>query len=58
MRMWENNTPREYVLGLYKFLNTMGYTVVGIDAAIEHEAQKRKVKTVDVPAKKARPYLR
>ena len=57
LRVWEANTPREYVLRLYKFLNTMGYTVVGIDAAIEREAQKRKATAMDVPvpAKRARP---
>jgi hypothetical protein len=42
MRQWEANTPREYVLRLYKFLNQCGYTVVGIDAQIEREAKKRK----------------
>ena len=54
---WEANTPREYVLLLYKFLNTMGYTVIGIDAAIKREVQKRKATTVDVSisAKKGRP---
>jgi len=34
MRAWEGNTPREYVLRLYKFLNLSGYTVVGIDARL------------------------
>jgi hypothetical protein len=42
MRTWEANTPREHVLRLYKFLNLSGYTVIGIDAAIEREAKKRK----------------
>jgi hypothetical protein len=42
MKTWEANTPREYVLRLYKFLNLCGYTVIGIDAAIEREAKKRK----------------
>ena len=42
MRTWEANTPREYVLRLYKFLNLSGYTVIGIDAAIEREVKKRK----------------
>src|SRR5215469_15696726 len=42
MRQWEAATPRESVLQLYKFLNQCGYTVVGIDAAIEREAKKRK----------------
>jgi hypothetical protein len=55
MRVWEANTPREYVLRLYKFLNTMGYTVVGIDAAIEREVRKRRASAVDSPTKKTRP---
>jgi hypothetical protein len=57
MRIWEANTPREYVLRLYKFLNAVGYTVIGIDAAIEREVQKRKAPAVDVSisAKKGRP---
>jgi hypothetical protein len=55
MRMWEANTPHEYVLRLYKFLNTMGYTVVGIDAAIEREVRKRKASAIDSPTKKSRP---
>jgi hypothetical protein len=57
LRAWEANTPRDYVLRLYKFLNTMGYTVVGIDAAIEREVQKRKATNADVSiaSKKARP---
>ncbi len=42
MRTWEAKTPREYVLRLYKYLNQCGYTVVGIDAAIEREAKKRR----------------
>jgi hypothetical protein len=41
MRAWLNNTPREYVLRLYKFLNSTGITVAGIDAAIEREAKKQ-----------------
>jgi len=45
MRTWEANTRREYVLRLYKFLNQSGYTVVGIDAAIEREARKRRAGT-------------
>ena len=45
MRAWEANTPREHVLRLYKFLNLSGYTVVGIDAAIEREARKRRIGT-------------
>ncbi len=40
MRGWEATTPREYVLRLYKFLNQLGYTVVGIDAAIARERRK------------------
>jgi hypothetical protein len=40
MRAWEASTPRENVLRLYKFLNQLGYTVIGIDAAIERERQK------------------
>src|SRR5271155_4047173 len=35
MRDWEASTPRAYVLRLYRFLNQCGYTVIGIDAAIE-----------------------
>ena len=45
MRAWEANKPREHVLRLYKFLNMSGYTVVGIDAAIEREARKRRTGT-------------
>src|SRR6266851_5162011 len=45
MRTWEANTPRELVLRLYKFLNLSGYTVTGIDAAIEREARKRRTGT-------------
>ena len=45
MRTWEAKTPREHVLRLYKFLNLSGYTVVGIDAAIEREARKRRTGT-------------
>ena len=55
MRMWEANTSHEYVLRLYKFLNAMGYTVVGIDAAIEREAGKRNSTIADFVGKKARP---
>src|SRR6266481_5389169 len=55
MRTWEVNTPREYVLRLYKFLNTIGYTVIGIDAAIEREARKRTASTSDSPVKRTRP---
>jgi len=42
MRAWEAKTPRERVLRLYKFLNQLGYTVVGIDAAIESERIKNR----------------
>ena len=55
MRAWEANTPREYVLRLYKFLNTMGYTVIGIDAAIEREVRKRAASMGDVPTRSTRP---
>ncbi len=55
MRAWEANTPHEYVLRLYKFLNTIGYTVVGIDAAIEREVRKRRASAIDSPTKKTRP---
>ena len=41
MRVWEADAPRENVLRLYKFLNQLGYTVNGIDVAIEREARKR-----------------
>ena len=56
MRAWEAKTPRENVLRLYKFLNQLGYTVIGIDAAIERERAKNK--TADAfpeVTKKARP---
>jgi hypothetical protein len=55
MRVWEANTPHEYVLRLYKFLNTIGYTVVGIDVAIEREVRKRRASAVDSPTRKTRP---
>ena len=55
MRVWEANTPHEYVLRLYKFLNTLGYTVVGIDAAIEREVKKRRASAIYSPTKKTRP---
>jgi hypothetical protein len=56
MRAWEANTPREKVLRLYKFLNQLGYTVIGIDAAIERERTKNRPadSSSDVP-NKARP---
>jgi hypothetical protein len=34
MRAWEATTLRENVIRLYKILNQLGYTVIGIDAAI------------------------
>jgi hypothetical protein len=55
MRTWEADTPHEYVLRLYKFLNTIGYTVVGIDAAIEREVRRRTASAIDSPTKKTRP---
>lgn len=42
IRAWEANTPREKILRLYKFLNQLGYTVIGIDAAIERERTKKE----------------
>jgi hypothetical protein len=55
MRAWEADTPREYVLRLYKFLNNIGYSVVGIDAAIDREVRKRTASAGDSPTRKARP---
>jgi hypothetical protein len=55
MRAWEANTPREYVLRLYKMLNRLGYSVIGIDAEIEREVRKRKPSAVDSTRKKTRP---
>ena len=56
MRQWEASTPRESVLRLYKFLNQCAYTVVGIDAAIEREAKKRKAAAAaDIPTKTIGP---
>jgi hypothetical protein len=55
MRLWEANTPHEYVLRLYKFLNAMGYTVIGIDSAIEREVTKQTTSATDSPTKKTRP---
>jgi hypothetical protein len=54
MREWEASTPREYVLRLYRFLNQCGYTVIGIDAAIEREAKQRKAAAAD-STKKTQP---
>jgi hypothetical protein len=55
MRVWEANTPREYVLRLYRFLNQCGYTVIGIDAAIEREARKRRTGTPETGTKNRLP---
>jgi len=56
MRTWEAKTPREKVLRLYKFLNQLGYTVIGIDAAIEREKTKnRPTDSSSDVTKKARP---
>jgi hypothetical protein len=52
MREWVDKTPRENVLRLYKFLNQLGYTVIGIDAAIERE--RAKTKPADAPSGFAR----
>jgi hypothetical protein len=58
MRQWEASTPRESVLRLYKFLNQCGYTVVGIDAAIEREAKRRKATAAtDASTKMTRPGI-
>jgi hypothetical protein len=44
------------MLRLYRFLNQCGYTVIGIDAAIEREAKQRKVATAtDFATKKPQP---
>ena len=56
MRAWEARAPREHVLRLYKFLNQLGYTVIGIDSAIERESKDKK--TADAISdftKKTRP---
>ncbi len=56
MRAWLDNTPREYVLRLYRFLNASGITVIAIDAAIEREAKKRKaLASEDLTTKRAQP---
>ena len=55
MVAWEANTPREHVLRLYKFLNLLGYTVVGIDGAIEREVRKRKSAAADSAIRKTQP---
>jgi hypothetical protein len=54
MRYWEASTPRELVLRLYKFLNQCGYTVIGIDAAIEREASRRKAADAETATKTTR----
>jgi hypothetical protein len=56
MRAWLDNTPREHVLRLYKFLNLSGITMSGIDAAIEREAKTRRtLASADLSIKKAQP---
>ncbi len=56
MRAWLDNTPREYVLRLYKFLNASGITVIAIDATIEREAKKRRaLASEDLTIKKVQP---
>jgi hypothetical protein len=56
MRVWQDSTPREYVLRLYRFLNQCGYTVIGIDSAIEREAKQRKAAAAaDSATKKTQP---
>jgi hypothetical protein len=55
MRVWEVSTPREYVLRLYKFLNQLGYSVIGIDAAIEREGKKRRAGIHENAPKKGAP---
>jgi len=54
MRAWEANTSRENVLRLYKFLNLLGYSVIGIDGAIERERKKNDAEGVLGFAPKAR----
>ena len=55
MRAWLDNTPREYVLRLYRFLNASGITVIAI-AAIEREAKKRRaLASADLTIKKVQP---
>jgi hypothetical protein len=54
MRAWEARTPREYVLRMYKFLNKLGYTVIGIDAAIERERKNSKSADTAFDLKKTR----
>jgi 2C-methyl-D-erythritol 2,4-cyclodiphosphate synthase len=52
MRAWEATTPREKVLRLYKFLNQLGYTVIGIDAAIERERRKNMAREAAIDQKR------
>jgi len=53
--MGGQNTARN-VLRLYKFLNQLGYTVIGIDAAIERERQKSRLDdSIFDSSKKTRP---
>ena len=53
MRVWQERTPREYVLQLYRFLNQCGYTVIGIDAAIERK--QSSARSIRKPALVFRP---
>jgi hypothetical protein len=56
MRAWEARAPRERVLRLYKFLNQLGYTVIGIDSAIERESKNNKTaEAISDFTKKTRP---
>jgi hypothetical protein len=55
IRTWEANAPREKVLRLYKFLNSLGYTVVGIDAAIERERIRNRPADSSSDVKRTRP---
>jgi hypothetical protein len=56
MRTWPDNTPRDYVLRLYKYLNATGITMTGIDAAIDRETKKRRaLPSADPTIKKVRP---
>jgi len=55
MIAWEADTPKEYVLRLYKTLNLLGYTVIGIDGAIEREVRKRKSAAADSTGRKTQP---
>jgi len=55
MRVWVAKAHRESVLRLYKFLNQLGYTVIGIDAAIERERTKNRNADLAADSKKAQP---